>query len=457
MSNLIPDLTNREKWLLYMKDIPSPRNYIDWTWRYIIAAALQRRVWCPPAHMPLFANMYQILVGKAALGKGLCLTPAKEFLTYWKKKDAILLNGESPKEFMDLAKMVHDSDMEAAREAQLNPKDKKQEIIDPLLIPMSSDAITYEAFVDEVARSYSRIEYVEFDEKEQKNKIKFYGHCSTCFVLPELASLLRKRTDDTVNYMLGLYDCPLDYEYKTKTQGKDRVRRGCLNLLAGTTPDFMQDLLNAKLIDQGFGSRTFFIYSNKNQVEKDEFFFPELTREQKIAKVDMLNHIRKLTTLYGQVRFGDGVVEYLSNWWRERRSVINKTHSKLDGFKGREKVHVMKLAMAEHFSESLDLTIELPAFKRAIEVLLEEEKTMHLALMLEGGNDNKSQNVANRILSLLGEKGKQNDVEILIACHGLGDRATIEDAKSFLVETKQIVTEDVIDETGDKIIYWKLV
>ena len=52
--------------------------------------------------------------------------------------------------------------------------------------------------------------------------------------------IMRKKTNDTVNLLLGLYDCPDDYEYVTKNSGEDRVKRGCVNLLAGTTPGFSE-------------------------------------------------------------------------------------------------------------------------------------------------------------------------------------------------------------------------
>lgn len=446
-------MTNRDKWQEYTKGLPSPQNYIDWTWRYIVAASLQRRVWLPPAHQPCFANQYTILVGRAGLGKGLCIREASDFLKHWKLKDALLINKDTfTLEQKTQINSIHEKDLQKAKEDELQPKNKKNQTIEPLLIPVAADATTYEALVAAVAESYRRINFVDIDPTTQQPKLAVYGHSSICFSLQELASLLRKRTDDTVNYMLGLYDCPLDYEYDTKTQGKDRVRRGCLNLLAGTTPDFMQDILSAKLINQGFGSRNFFIYANKDR--KTQFWIPELTEEQKAYKKELLEHIRKLTTLYGQIKMSDEVKNFLEEWWRENADKRSNSSNKLDGYYSRKKVHIMKVAMAEHFSESMEMDIPVETYKKAIEILAKEEKSMHLAIVLEGPN--AAAGLSHNILELL-RGGCKNFVDIHVATFHLGSRSQCEEAIGFLLETDQISKDTMIDaDTEEQKTYYRL-
>src|ERR1700678_3984880 len=80
-------MTNFEKWRAYTSDLSSPDSYIDWSWRFVISSSLQRRVWFGSDHMPLFPNMYVILVGEAGIGKGIVIGPATELLKHHKKKD----------------------------------------------------------------------------------------------------------------------------------------------------------------------------------------------------------------------------------------------------------------------------------------------------------------------------------------------------------------------------------
>lgn len=447
-------MTNYDKWQSYTSGLPSPQNYIDWTWRYIICASLQRRVWLPPEHNPCFANMYQILVGKAGLGKGLCITVATDFLRHWKLKDAARLlkkNGRS-EEHVQSAETVLDVDIKNAQEAEMQVKNKRAEIIEPYLIPIAADATTYEALVESVAKSYRRVAYEAYDDKQQKNRLFYYGHSSVCFSLPELASLLRKRTEDTVNYMLGLYDCPTDYEYNTKHMGKDRVRRGCLNLLAGTTPNFMQQIFNEKLIDQGFGSRTLFIYANKDR--KTQFWIPELTAEQKVYKEELLQHVLQLTSLYGPVRMDDSTRKFLEDWWCKVADGSKNKSPKLEGYYSRKKVHVMKVAMANHFSESLELYVPQFRFEESIETLDKEEKNMHLAITIEG--ENHLAKVSKKLLEFISD-GPKDFVQLTVELWGIANSKELEDTITFLKDTNQISVGQKEDEDTKEVkLYYQL-
>src|ERR1039457_7010245 len=59
-------MTNKEKWLSYTSGLSSPQNYIDWGYRYLIGASLQRRVWIgspygdpSEEYQPCFPNSYR--------------------------------------------------------------------------------------------------------------------------------------------------------------------------------------------------------------------------------------------------------------------------------------------------------------------------------------------------------------------------------------------------------------
>lgn len=448
--------TNYSKWRVYTKGLSSPNNFIDWSWYYLICASLQRRVWLAPEHQPCFPNIYVILVGQPGIGKGLVIREVSDILKHYKlgdiQFDLSKVTDVTQREiFIDMQKQ----EAERAAEQEHQGKNKHQEIIKPLMIPVAADATTYEALVKAVSESLRRVNYCYTNPKNGNVEPKIYIHSSLCFCLQELSSLLRKRTDDTVNYMLGLYDCPLDYEYVTKTQGKDRIRRGCLNMLAGTTPSFMQSTFDEKLMDEGFSSRTFYIFANKNR--HNQFSIPTLSDEQKLAKAGILEHVKKLCCLYGQVETTAETEDFLQRWWddQEKNKHLRSNKSlKLTAYYSRKNIHVKKLAMALHFGESTEMIIPLSTFKRAIQVLEDEEKRMHLAITLE--SHNMEAKVAKKLLELL-QTGKKNWVEIYTNLFALGDKKMIEQSMSFLAETDQIKSSMECDETTQKkIMYWEL-
>jgi hypothetical protein len=456
-------LTNFEKWREYTSGLPSPDNYVNWSWYYTVGAALQRRVWVGPPHQACYPNTYTILVGPPGVGKGLIIREVTGMLKHW-TLDLSQGNTNTTKTEADksTAEMVAQSDLKHAQEVEYQGKSKGADTIKPLLIPVCADAITYEALVQAVGNSYRRINYAEVNG-ESTPKLKIYGHSSLCFVLQELSSLLRKRTNDTVNYLLGLYDCPVDYEYTTITRGKDRVRRGCLNIIAGTTPSFMQSTFDEELVGEGFTSRTFYIYANKNR--KNRMWLPALTPEQEIYKKELLDHIKKLTTIYGPCKIEQETAQWLEEWWDtyEKNKEKRTNHAlEMIPYYARKNIHVMKLAMALHFSEDAEQDelgrpknpISKETFQRAINILEHEEKNMHLAIALSG---NTPQNrISRKILELLGS-GKKNYVELMIALKP-PTRKDFDDQIELLTTTNQITTELVHDDIVDKdITYWKLV
>jgi hypothetical protein len=315
---------------------------------------------------------------------------------------------------------------------------------------MAPDASTYEGLVSAFGLIHNRCNYIKPD-----GKLGIYGHSSVHFCLPELASLLRKRTHDTVNFLLALYDCPLNYEYKTKTQGDDRIRRGCLSLLAGTTPKFMKTCFDESLTEEGFSSRIFFICAKKPR--KYECFISTLTPEQIEHKKDLVTHIRNLASLYGCVEKTKEVNDFMQDWWKTYCKDIDiriKNSPQLEAYYARKNIHVMKVAMAEHFSESLDLKIPIETFKKAIDILEEEEKNMRLSFTME--SKNPIANISKGVSEYL-QGGAKNFVEIMIKLNDIGDRKQIEEALSFLDETGQIVQALKTNEiTKREEVYWKL-
>lgn len=442
-------MTNKDKWLAYTSGLSSPDNFIEWSWRFTIAASLQRRVWYGSDHMPLYSNMYVVLVGKAGVGKGIVIGPATELLKHHKKKDFTTEKKSSSDQEKLIIQKTEQANLESAEEAQIKMK-AGGERVDAPLFPYAPDATTYEALVEAMSKSGRRINYNYLDA-EQQPKLGIYFHCSMYFSLPELASLMRKRTEDVVNYLLGLYDCPLDYEYKTKTRGEARVRRGCLNLLAGTTPSFMETVFNEQLIDQGFSSRAFFIYAPKN---RKNVAFPEpLTEDQTRYKEELLAHIKELAKLYGRVQVSQETADWIQVWWNDtenNKHLRSNTSPKLEAYYARKNIHMVKVAMTEHFSESLDMTIPLERFKEAVEICAKEEKNMHIALTFEG--DNPLSRVTDKVLEYLKIKKEASLVDLITEFWRQlpRGRSSMEEVLVYLIQKGDIVEEDKSDETTNK-------
>lgn len=434
-------MTNYEKWYSYTLGLPSPDNFIRWSWYSTVAACLQRRVWMPPEHDKIYGNMFIAFVADPGVGKGV-IRYVKDILSQYKLKDfkeeMMAKQGMSDDEKF-MAQKIAEKTLSEAQEQMEKGSTNKAALDHALVIPLGADASTYEALVQTMAQSYRYINWVGFDEKIQKSKMNVYGHSSMTIPLEEMSSLFRKNTQSLVNFLIQAYDCGENYEYKIKTGASDRIRRVCLNFLAGTTPDFMQSTFEDELTNQGFASRTFYIFAIKNR--KSMFFRPELTKEQSQHKIEISQHLRKLTSLYGQVEIKQEVFEFLQNWIEADSINTDKRASqsnKMKGYYARKNIHIMKVAMAIHFGESVEMAIPLTTFQQAISVLHEEEKTMSLALTV--GQKNPLAKVSDKVCKYLSIVGKKSFNELLVEFWNDCKKPELEEVLNYLQATEQIVT-----------------
>lgn len=386
-------LTNFQKWRIYTSGLTSPNSFIDFGWYYLISSALQRRVWIPPSHKPVFPNQFMAYVANPGVGKGLVTSTIMTILKYHRLKDpnesATIINGNKTG---DIADAIDRTLIESA--AAINytmggqyerrgSGNKSHDTERPTILPVAPDASSYEALVTSTAKALRLKRYIEFDPKVQRNITKLYTHSSICFCLEELSSMFRKRAEDVVYFLQQAYDCG-DYAKDTKSQGCDRIQKCCVNIIGGTTPETMRKIFKDGLLNEGYASRTIHIFEGRDR--KTQMFIPDLSELQKRAYDDILAHILILTDLYGQVQLEQQTVDWLEDWWHKQQEARLGISDKLMDYYARKKMHVMKMGMAIHFSESTDMKVPLSAFQRATEMLHSIEDRMHLALVHNAEN-----------------------------------------------------------------------
>ncbi len=220
-------MTNYDRWRLLTKRLTSPDSWIDFGWWFIISSCLQRRVWLYGSGEDggeLYPNLYGCFVGPPGLGKGIVLTPIARILKYHKNEKTPLIQTNTGKEFQPL-------------------------------FPVGADSITFEELLCDVARSIRHLPTVNG---------KVYAYTSYIFVLEELDSLFKRKTQDVIAFLKNAYDCK-DYNYKTKHQGNDLLRKLCVSFIAGTQSDFLFEARKNNLFGQGFASRTLFLFEKQER------------------------------------------------------------------------------------------------------------------------------------------------------------------------------------------------
>ena len=456
-------MTNLERWRLYMKDITSPNSFIDFGFYFMISAALQRRVWLwSEDHSPLYPNLYVIMVGEPGLGKGRVIKPVSKFLRYHKlnpasglnkttntkQAQASLLNTLDPSvvKTVDPAVLqqiassivsINQAEQQAAAQQPIVETIGRSSTIqadEPLLLPLAAECTTFEALVGTCSKAIRRINYKAFNIDTKSEELKIYTHNSMCFVLEELSSLLRKKSEAIVNFLIVSFDCG-EYKYETKHQGTDLIRRPCLSFLGGTTPGFMQKIFDDSLIDEGFASRTLFVYEYAPRFYK--FGMADITEEQLQASEVILQHIRDLSCLYGEVKIAPDAMEYMRLYFEEElpRKRIN-TNTKLNAYYSRKNIHLPKLAMAVHFADHTDMILTLKDCQKAMDLLAYIEPNMHHAL--NHGGKNPLAGVAKKILGYLNSYGEQTFRDLFVEFVSEVREAELKEVINYLLFTEKI-------------------
>lgn len=421
-------ITNFEKWRIFTDGLTSPDSFVNFGYYFLIASTLQRRVWLPPSHKPVFPNLYVVLIAPPGIGKGLVITEVAKMLKFHRKESPYEKNRQAT-EAADkkdgtvsadraTAEACAIADYEAARaeddrpsSANIQRSRKQQENYEkPLLFPIAADATSYEALVMAISGSLRRKNYAELDPISGATLTKIYTHSSMCFCLEELSSLFRKKAEDVVRFLQITFDCG-DYKKDTKTQGTDRIKNCCVSMLGGATQEFMQRLFKDELADEGFASRSIFIYEPKDR--KTAAFIPELNDYQKQCEKDIQAHIKKLSDLYGQMVVSPDAYKFIEEWHQRAQIERPNTSDKLRHYYARKKIHLMKLAMAVHFSEHLDMTLTVQDVITALSLLDNIEKRMHYALIHT--TNNPFYKVGIRLVDYLKSYGPKTRSELVAA------------------------------------------
>jgi len=176
-----------------------------------------------------------------------------------------------------------------------------------------------------------------------------------------------------------LYTCPDKFEYMTKGSGSDRLREPCLNLFAGTTPDWLQDHVGPDVFSEGFIGRTLFIYSDE---PRPPIAFPVVTKEERKLWDLMVEQLRGISEIKGVVQLTEEARDYYTHWYTHRE--IDDAALSMSGFYEREHVHVLKIAMIYAVSAGDALTVSQPHVEAAIIAMRHITQTMSVALLGAG-------------------------------------------------------------------------
>ena len=302
-----------EAFLTYTTIIPSPEIYRRWTAYNILAGALERRAWTKISGNMLYPNMLTLLVGPPGVGKTMAI------------KEAQALWGATG------------------------------------LFNLAPSGMTKAAFVDQLG--------IKFKTFEFEGVPIMYN--PMLIAATEFGTLLPDYDPKFMNVVNDIYDCLPFFEDMTRGGGLIHVDRPHVNLIAGTQPQYLGDLLPDVAYGMGFMTRIVMIYAGE-RVISDMFGVMDRAEELRMKLVQDLIIIGKLSGEFDWVLEAKEFIEH----WNRNVAEDSPTHAKLQNYNTRRIIHAVKLAMAMAVSRNNEMLVTLGDIENARIMLVEAENLM---------------------------------------------------------------------------------
>lgn len=212
-----------------------------------------------------------------------------------------------------------------------------------------------------------------------------FFHSSLTVYSEEFTVFLGYKNNELISTLCDWYDCKDDWTYDTIKRSKEKINGVWVNILGGTTPALIRTSLPVETIGSGLTARIIFIYEEKP--DKLVTFPTETDRERELFKY-LVHDLEKISMLSGEFRWTEGFMDYWDKWCRNARENPPFSDPKFDGYIGRRRVHLMKLAMIMSASYGLhDLVLTSDNLKEAAEILEEAEQKMGMTFKGMGKSD----------------------------------------------------------------------
>lgn len=185
----------------------------------------------------------------------------------------------------------------------------------------------------------------------------------------ELGAFISKYDNEMTDGLSALYD-PDPYSQSRRTNDlKIKIQSPQINMLTGSTPQNLSDLMPDKAWGQGFTSRLIMVFSDERIIGDD------FETKPKSKTADLLHDLNIINGLYGKFTVTESYRQAVNDW-RALGEAPAPNHPKLTHYIGRRRVNLYKLSMIAAINRTNALVIDKNDFNTAMGWLLEAETYM---------------------------------------------------------------------------------
>lgn len=380
-------MTILELYLDYTDNVEGPQSFKVWSMLSCIAALLGRKTWISRGTWNCYPNLYVVLCGPS--GKV-------------KKSSSV------------------DAAVHLVKRA--NPE-----------MVIASQKITPEALIQVMSNAVKEIEVPWVFIKAREFKV------------------FLNADDSTVALLTDLFDCPEgEWSYHTRSRGIECVEDPCLNLLAGSTPDWLSDGLPKGSVGGGFTSRLVMVH--EREVER-RIAHPTVNPELGTEIVDRLKEIHFIEP--GEFDFPQESQDIFEDWYTTIFDKFLDDEDLLGGYFGRKDTMVLKVGMLLALSERPVLRLEPQHLEAALTLLSAlEERLPDLLKMAQLTEEARTTHLVRETIKRIGRVPHSN---LLTRYSYRASSSAVAESIQTLILEGCISTRRELSERGKEIqvYYWE--
>src|SRR3990167_2884951 len=300
----------------------TPPQFTQWTGLSVLAGAVERKLWLPWSDTyAYYPNLYVMLVSMPADGKSVCIARAAGLL------------------------------------GELNSKTGMLNIL--------PNQMTEAMFIEMMSMGHS---FTEFRNNKEIQHLQNAGY----FYASEAKNSLKNIFGDFIACLTEFYDCPSKWARATKKDGYPIVLQNvCMNVLAGTTFDYLGELIDDKNIMGGFASRLLCVVSKDKEVIAQPWQlggFDEARNIQRLKyRMALLSDLADIAKTVGPMSADQEFGKAWEDWFpiaeRARRSNASE---RMQSILARTNANTLKVAMLLSIAESGDRKLKLHHWETAL-------------------------------------------------------------------------------------------
>jgi hypothetical protein len=287
----------------------SPDAFHFWTGVGTIAGALRRRVWIDMRYFQWTPNFYIVLVGPPGIAT---------------KSTSIRIGTHL---------------LEAVDGIKFGPQ-----------------SMTWQSLTQTLEQSVEYVKYFNGSGVEQLQAMSPI----TCSV-PELGTFLKMDDTALIDVLIDMWDGQLaTWGHRTKTAGNIEIKNPWLNVLACTTPAWLETNFPSAMIGGGLTSRIMFVYGDKKRhlvAYPDEHLIEHDYNDQ---KKKLIADLRSIALMTGGYSISDDARKWGTKWYEDlwAKRPADMANERYSGYLSRKQTHMHKLAIVLAAAQRDKLVIE---------------------------------------------------------------------------------------------------